>query len=404
MSRRPRTAGVRADSGAGLLALVVLVAAWAIGSTAVAVLGIGLAAVAIAARAWALAASRLLAVERLPASVPPVEGGQLRLGIAVRGPAWLCSRLELRETVGPLGEVGVAVERGGRAALVVDDIPRGRYRLGPGRLLARDPLGVATVERDVPAGVTVLVRPRVPEIAALFTESGARGEGGRRAHMRRPSGLEPHGVREYVEGEPLRAVHWPSSARLGELMVRELEDAPRDSVAIVLDVDGRGVTGDAGRSSLDDAVRAAAGVTRAHAGRSRRALLVVATPQPGVHRVQSLGRDWDAALDALAAVEAAEGTPLRELVTARGALGVVPELVVVTARPEIVEDALVARRAVGRFCALVAVDAQTYAGREPAAASRTLLRLASAGVTIAVVRHGDRLEEALGALRERAVG
>ena len=137
MSRRPRTAGVRADSGAGLLALVVLVAAWAIGSTAVAVLGIGLAAVAIAARAWALAASRLLAVERLPASVPPVEGGQLRLGIAVRGPARLCSRLELRETVGPLGEVSVAVERGGRAELVVDDIPRGRYRLGPGRLLAR---------------------------------------------------------------------------------------------------------------------------------------------------------------------------------------------------------------------------------------------------------------------------
>ena len=404
MSRRPRTAGVRADSGAGLLALVVLVAAWAIGSTAVAVLGIGLAAVAIAARTWALAASRLLAVERLPASVPPVEGGQLRLGIAVRGPAWLCSRLELRETVGPLGEVSVAVERGGRAELVVDDIPRGRYRLGPGRLLARDPLGVATVERDVPAGVTVLVRPRVPEVAALFTESGARGEGGRRAHMRRPSGLEPHGVREYVEGEPLRAVHWPSSARLGELMVRELEDAPRDSVAIVLDVDARGVTGDAGRSSLDDAVRAAAGVTRAHAGRSRRALLVVAAPQPGIHRVQSLGRDWDAALDALAAVEPAEGTPLRELVTARGALGVVPELVVITARPEIVEDALVARRAVGRFCALVAVDAPTYAGREPTAASRTLLRLASAGVTIAVVRNGDRLEEALGALRERAVG
>ena len=404
MSRRPRTAGVRADSGAGLLALVVLVAAWAIGSTAVAVLGIGLAAVAIAARAWTLAASRLLAVERLPASVPPVEGGQLRLRIAVRGPAWLCSRLELRETVGPLGEVSVAVERGGRAELVVDDIPRGRYRLGPGRLLARDPLGVATVERDVPAGATVLVRPRVPEVAALFTESGARGEGGRRAHMRRPSGLEPHGVREYVEGEPLRAVHWPSSARLGELMVRELEDAPRDSVAIVLDVDARGVTGDAGRSSLDDAVRAAAGVTRAHAGRSRRALLVVAAPQPGIHRVQSLGRDWDAALDALAAVEPAEGTPLRELVTARGALGVVPELVVVTARPEIVEDALVARRAVGRSCALVAVDAPTYAGREPTAASRALLRLASAGVAITVVRHGDRLEEALGALRERAVG
>ena len=38
------------------------------------------------------------------------------------------------------------------------------------------------------------------------------------------------------------------------------------------------------------------------------------------------------------------------------------------------------------------------------APSRTLLRLASAGVAIAVVRRGDRLEEALSGLRERAVG
>ena len=125
--------------------------------------------------------------------------------------------------------------------------------------------------------------------------------------MRRPSGLELHGVREYIEGEPLRAVHWPTSARRGELMVRELEDAPRDSVAIVLDVDARSVAGVAGRSSLDDAVRAVAGLVARPAGRSRRALLVVGSPQPGIHRVQSLGRDWDAALDALAAVEPARG-------------------------------------------------------------------------------------------------
>lgn len=404
MSRRPRTAGVRAESGVGVVALVVIAAAWAIGSTALAVLGVGLALAALVARGWAMLVARLLRVERLPATVPPVEGGQLRVGIAVRGPTWLCSRLELRESLGPLGELDAAIERGGRAQLVVDAVPRGRYPLGPGRLIARDPLGLAAVEREVPAGETVLVRPRVPELHALFTESGARGDGGRRAHVRRPSGLEPHGVREYVEGEPLRAVHWPTSARRGQLMVRELEDAPRDSVAIVLDVDARAVAGPAGRSSLDEAVRAAGGLVRAHSGRSRRALLVIASPQPGIHRVQSLGRDWDAALDALAAVEPADGAPLRELVTARGALGAVPELVVVTARPEAVEDALVARRAVGRFCALVAIDAQTYAGREPSAASRALLRLAGAGVAIAVVRSGDPLEEALGALRVRAVG
>ena len=404
MSRRPRTAGVRAESGAGALALAVLAAAWMVGSTALAVLGVGLLLAVLLARGWAFLAARMLVPERQPATVPPVEGGQLRLAVAVRGATWLASRLELRDRVGPLGELEATVEAGGSARLAIDGVPRGRYRLGPGRLVARDPLGIAAVEVELPAGPTVLVRPRVPEIGALFTETGARGEGGRRAHMRRPSGLEPHGVREYVEGEPLRAVHWPTSARRGQLMVRELEDAPRDSVAIVLDVDATTVTGVPGRSSLDDAVRAAAGLVRAHAGRSRRALLVVASPTPGIHRVQSLGRDWDAALDALAAVEPAEGAPLRELTSPRGALGTVPELVVVTARPEVVEDALVARRAVGRFCGLVVVDAPTYAGREPSTSSRTLLRLAGAGVAVTMVRHGDRLEDALGSLRERAVG
>jgi uncharacterized protein (DUF58 family) len=404
VSRGPRTTGVRAESGAGVLALAVLAAAWMIGSTALAVLGVGLLLAVLLARGWSLLAARMLVPERQPATVPPVEGGQLRLTVAVRGATWLASRLELRDRVGPLGELETTVGAGGCARFAVDDVPRGRYQLGPGRLVARDPLGIAAVEIELPAGPTVLVRPRVPEVGALFTDTGARGEGGRRAHMRRPSGLEPHGVREYVEGEPLRAVHWATSARRGQLMVRELEDAPRDSVAIVLDVDAATVTGTPGRSSLDDAVRATAGLVRAHAGRSRRGLLVIASPTPDIHRVQSLGRDWDAALDALAAVEPAEGAPLRELTTARGALGAVPELVVVTARPEVVEDALVARLAVGRSCGLVVVDAPTYAGRDPSTSSRTLLRLAGAGAALVIVRNGDRLEAALGALRERAVG
>ena len=404
MSPRPRTIGVRAQGGAGALAVAVLAAAWVVGSTALAVLGVGLALAAVAARVWASVAARALTVERLAAEAPPVEGGTLRLGVAVRGATWLASRLELRDSVGPLGELETRIPAGGRATLVVRRVPRGRYRLGPGRLMARDPLGITTIEVEVPAAGTVLVRPRVPELGTLFTETGARGEGGRRAHVRLPSGLEPYGVREYVEGEPLRAVHWPTSARRGTLMVRELDDAPRDSVAILLDVERTAVAGPPGSSSLDEAVRAAAGLVHAHAARSRRSLLVIASPQPGIHRVQSLGRDWDGALDALAAVEPADGAPLRELATARGALGSVPELVVVTARPEAVEAALVVRRAAGRFCALVAVDAQTYAGRGPSDASPTLLRLAAAGVPIAVLRGGSPLEEALAGLRVRAVG
>jgi hypothetical protein len=187
-------------------------------------------------------------------------------------------------------------------------------------------------------------------------------------------------------------------------MVRELEDAPQDGLAVLLDVEAATVTGPAGDTSLDAAVRVAAGLVRAHTLRSRSSMLVIGASQPRVHRLTSLGRDWEEALDALAAVEPARDAQLRPLVLARGLLAHVPELVVVTARPEVVADALAARVSDGRSAALVAIDAPTYAGRRPSAASPALLRLAAAGVPLSVVRHGVPIEESLGALRARAVG
>lgn len=405
MSDSPRTGGGKVVGGVGVLALAVLVSAWAVGATALAILGVGLALAALLAKAWTRLVGRALSVERLPATAPTVEGEPLRLEIALRGRPWLASRIELLDRVGPLGEQRVALGTGAaRAAVVLDRAPRGRYLLGPGSLLVDDPLGLSRVELEIPAAGTILVRPRVPQLGLLFSDAGSRGDGGRRQPVRRPSGLEPHGVREYVEGEPLRAVHWPTSARLGQLMVRELEDAPRDSVAVLLDVERSAIAGPPGDSSLDDAVRAAAGLVHAHAARARGALLVIGTPAPDIHRVRTLGAEWERTLDALAAVEGVDGTPFASLVAPRGILATVAELVVVTARPEHVADALVARAAGGRIPALVAVDAPTYGGRSPSGSTPALLRLAAAGAPVAVLRHGVSLEDSLAGLEERAVG
>ena len=392
------------SGGAGVLAVYVFLAAWLLGSAALAVVGLGVGLAAAGARAWAHVVARDLTVERRAAATAPVEGDSLTLDAELRGRRWLASHIEWQDTFGRLGSHGAPVGRDRRASVALRDVPRGRYRLGPGRLIVTDPLGLTNVEIPVGRESTLTVRPRVPELETLFTQTGAWGEGGRRALVRRPSGLEPHGVREYAEGEPLRAVHWPTSARRGELMVRELEDAPRDSIAVVLDVERSAVAGPPGLSSLDEAVRAAAGIVRVHALRSRRALLVIAGRRPSIHRVRGVGRDLEDALDALAAVEPADATPLLDLVAPRGPLGTVPELVVVTARADLVADALVARAAVGRSSAIVVVDAPTYAGRPASRPSPPLLRLAGSGVALAVLRHGTPIAEALSGLRVQAVG
>ena len=138
---------------------------------------------------------------------------------------------------------------------------------------------------------------------------------------------------------------------------------------------------------------------------SRGAVLVIGTPAPEIHRVRTLGAEWERALDALAGVEGADGTPLASLVAPRGVLATVAELVVVTARPEHVADALVARAAGGRIPALVAVDAPTYAGRPrdrlddraSAPRGRGRSRSPSSGTEC-------RSRTALAGLEERAVG
>lgn len=390
---------MRARPGAVSLGVVVAGLAWLIGSTALWVLGIGLALAFGLSDLWALAVRRNLAVERQPPATTPIEGDPVALEARVRGRRLLAARIEWRDRVGALGEQVVDVPRGGRSRIVLASAPRGRYPLGPGRLVVDDPLGLARIEVPVPSETSLVVRPRVPELPTLFTDTGSWGDGGRRAGVRRQSGLEPHGVRDYVEGEPLRAVHWPTSARRGELMVRELEDAPRDSVAVVLDADAGSHAGPRGASSLDEAVRIAGGLLRAYASRARRSLLVVAASRPLLLRVHALGRDWEEALDALASVEPDDRAPLGQLLAPRATAGSIPEVVVVTSRPAVAADALVGRVAGGHASALVHVDAATYAGRPPSGHAAALARLAGAGVALAVVHKGDALPEALGALR-----
>ena len=246
VARRPyrcehaRTVGARTQGGVGALAVAVLAAAWLFGSPALAVLGVGLGSPRSSARVWASArrprAHRRAAGGRgaagrrrhAPARASRCAGDVARLAPRARATRWARSVSSRRGSPRADGRA----RRPARAARPL------RPRSGPsdGTRPARDHDGRG---RRCPRRARCSFGRESPELGTLFTETGARGEGGRRAHVRLPSGLELHGVREYVEGEPLRAVHWPTSARRGTLMVRELEDAPRDSVAIVLDVERR---------------------------------------------------------------------------------------------------------------------------------------------------------------------
>ncbi len=75
------------------------------------------------------------------------------------------------------------------------------------------------------------------------------------------------GVREYLDGDPIRSVHWPATARTGAVMVREYEGPRRPVVVIVADLRGPDPEGVASRAAgmADDALRVGARVELATA-------------------------------------------------------------------------------------------------------------------------------------------
>jgi hypothetical protein len=177
-------------------------------------------------------------------------------------------------------------------------------------------------------------------------------------------------------------------------MVKELEDSPRDEVAVVLDADPNAVVGE----SFDVQVRAAGSLLLAHVRRGRRALLVVNGSQREQLGVRSPEGDWRAALDLLAAAEPEPGPPLAALLTEEaGGAGRALELAVVTGSlPPRLAERLVALALGSGNVSLVLVDTATFAGAPPRQWPE-LLRLQAAGVAVVVLRDGDKLAQRLGA-------
>ncbi|NJC70330.1 DUF58 domain-containing protein [Planosporangium thailandense] len=110
---------------------------------------------------------------------------------------------------------------------------RGVVAIGPLRVVRRDPLGLATAARASGDVAQVWVYPTVHRLSAVPV-GVVRSLDGRVDRV-------PHGtitfdtLREYVVGDELRHVHWRTSARIGELMVREHLDTSLPRLVVLLD-------------------------------------------------------------------------------------------------------------------------------------------------------------------------
>ena len=112
---------------------------------------------------------------------------------------------------------------------------RGAFPLGPTILTSGDPFGLFRYRRSFPPQESLIVLPMIFDLAHFSSPPGLIS-GGPVIH-RKAADITPHaaGVREYSPGDPMRRIHWPTTVRRGQVMVKEFEQDPQAEVWLFLD-------------------------------------------------------------------------------------------------------------------------------------------------------------------------
>lgn len=202
------------------------------------------------------------------------EHGQIEIGQAIESTLTLTKRGNL-----PAGllkfEEHVPSELGRRPRFAVNNTSgawertinypligyqRGRFTIGPLLVRSTDTFGLVKFDRQFTATSEVMITPKIHVLPAMANITGGGSTGEARPQRVGVIGDDDVLVREYRQGDDVRRIHWRSTARRGELMVRREEQAWDPAVTVVLDSRASAHAGIGRDSSFEYAVSAAASI------------------------------------------------------------------------------------------------------------------------------------------------
>lgn len=281
---------------------------------------------------------------------------------------------------------------------------RGRHRLGPLTLEQRDPFGLSHRFAQIGETADIVVLPRIEALGGGRPPGNGVGAEGEIPHMVALHGEDDQSIRDYRDGDDLRRIHWPATARTGDLMVRQEDRPARRRAIVLLDPRADAHRGSGAGSSFEWAVSAVASVIAHLDGLGYAVHLLSAET---VHDGQAATTtDRQQALDVLAEAATGPEPELAELVraahpvTATGGLVVA---VVADRDEEVLRQVASLRQPGGTGLALV-LETATFGGSghtrgsgatgtaQPADAFVEMLQLA--GWTARPVRAGEPVAEA----------
>ncbi|HEX8004286.1 MAG TPA: DUF58 domain-containing protein [Mycobacteriales bacterium] len=382
------------------------VGAFVIGQRAVVQIGVFLialpvlAAVYVSRSRYRLSCTRQLVPGRLP--VGHAAQVRLRLENVSRLPtSLLFVEDSLSYTLGPKQRFVLdRVEAGGKREVtypVRSDV-RGKYRVGPLTIRMADPFGLCELQRSFSAVDQLVVTPVVTPLPPTGLGGEWAGGGDTQARQVASSGEDDASTREYRYGDDLRKVHWKSTARTGELMVRREEQPWQSRATLLLDTRANAHYGDGPGSSFEWSVAAAAsiGVHLTRHGYTLRYLTDTGVDVSG----SSATTAEPALLDQLATVEPSNRGSLAGTAARMRSRGGGEGLIVAVCGTLTADEAM----ALGRLrnaaaaCIAVLVDTASWTALGPRAKAETEAAMESgaallrqAGWRVIVVKHGQSL-------------
>lgn len=249
---------------------------------------------------------------------------------------------------------------------------RGQFRVDPLQIRTGDPFGFFEASATVGGGVTLVVYPRLEPIPRWRLQ--AVSTDGSRSRPVRTQQATPlaTSVRAYAPGDAFNRIHWPSTARTGDIFVKEFDLEQTADVWIVLDLQRAVQVGSGDEGTVEVGVRVAAAIAERAIEENRAVALTTTGNRVTVLPPDRGPRQRQKILQILAAVEGDGATPLAEaLVAGLPLLRRGMSMIVVTPSTEpgwVRPLAMLRPRGIG--CQVVWLDPPSYSRRAAELAGR----------------------------------
>jgi uncharacterized protein (DUF58 family) len=270
---------------------------------------------------WAKTNSRNLEVTTERPQDRLQEGQEFVERITVKNKSWLSKLwLEVSEPSDMPGHrpgrvitLGPREARAWRASTFCE--LRGLFNIGPLQITTGDPFGFFKHTMTYGRPSTILVYPQATELPNFYVPpANLPGEGKfrKRTHYVTPNAS---GVREYEFGDSFNRIHWPSTARTGNLMVKLFELDPASDIWIILDLEKRVHVGEGENGTEEFGIKVAASIARYFLVANRSVGFISFGKQLFVEEAERGAQHYTRILEALALSKAEGDVPVGTLIS-----------------------------------------------------------------------------------------